>query len=190
LAISEFTESQRQDSPYPVKPHDNGGNPMPDGLWELVQCCFRYDPFERPTVDMIADTIAYTAGSTSSHNAQQSSTDTTVEFLNTQLSVPLLRASAKGKGKQPIRLEEHYGTVRLGPFQVVHNPEEKFSTLFKSLSQVVRKDVLVEPLLVQQDDDHLSLRFRNVLEANNFAMTWMVHRFDPYRQVTAAVVES
>ncbi|KAJ7894866.1 kinase-like domain-containing protein, partial [Mycena olivaceomarginata] len=185
LAISEFTENQRQESPYPVKPHDTGGNPMPDGLWEVVQCCFRYNPFERPTVDLITDTIANTAGSTSSHNAHQSSTDTTVDFLNTQLSVPLLHASAKGKGKH-----ELWGTVRLGPFQVVHNPEEEFSTLFKSLSQVVRKGVLVEPLLVQQDDDHLSLRFRNMPEANNFAMTWMVHRFDPYRQVTAAVVES
>ncbi|KAJ7239895.1 kinase-like domain-containing protein, partial [Mycena rebaudengoi] len=53
LAISEFTESQWQESPYPVKPHDTRGNPMPDGPWELVQCCFRYNPFERPTVDFL-----------------------------------------------------------------------------------------------------------------------------------------
>ncbi|KAF8209582.1 hypothetical protein K438DRAFT_1753926 [Mycena galopus ATCC 62051] len=53
LAISEFTDSQQEESPYPVKPHDTGGNPMPDRLWELVQCCFRYNLFERPTVDLI-----------------------------------------------------------------------------------------------------------------------------------------
>jgi hypothetical protein len=160
---------------------------MPDMLWELVQWCFRYDPFERPTVNLITDTIAYTAGSTSGHNAHQSSTDTPAEFPNPPLSLHLLLDSAKGKGKQPARLEEHCGTVRLGPFQVVHNPQETLSTLFKRLSQLVRKGVLVEPLLVQQDGEHLSLRFRNMQEANNFAMTWMVHRFDPYHQITAVV---
>ncbi|KAF8158683.1 hypothetical protein K438DRAFT_1777022 [Mycena galopus ATCC 62051] len=70
------------------------------------------------------------------------------EFLNTPLSVPLFHASAKGRGKQPIRLEEYCGTVRLRPFQVVQNPEEQFNMVFKSLLQVFRKGVLVEPLLV------------------------------------------
>ncbi|KAF8147956.1 kinase-like domain-containing protein [Mycena galopus ATCC 62051] len=58
LAISEFIHSQRQESPYPVKPHDTGGSPMPDRLWEMVQCCFRYNMFERPTVDLITDIIS------------------------------------------------------------------------------------------------------------------------------------
>ncbi|KAF7373684.1 Kinase-like protein [Mycena sanguinolenta] len=205
LALSEFTETQRQESPYPDKPHDTGGNPMPDDLWELARSCFQYEPSERPTVDTMADIIGYAAGhglgsmgtepvasarGTSTHKALQSSTDRTVEDLNKQPSTPSFYATAKGKNKQPIRFDEEWGTVRFGPFDVIHSPEEPFSTLFKRLSQVVRKDVLVEPLLVEQDDDHLSLRFQGPLEAHNFAMTWMVHRFDPYLQVTAAVVEN
>ncbi|KAJ6449557.1 kinase-like domain-containing protein [Mycena sanguinolenta] len=62
LAISEFTHSQRQESPYPVKPHDTSGSPMSDRFWEMVQCCFRYNTFERPTADLIIDTIASQAG--------------------------------------------------------------------------------------------------------------------------------
>jgi hypothetical protein len=72
----------------------------------------------------------------------------------------------------------------------VENPEVPFSTLFKDLSHRVPKGALVKPLSVETEDDHLLLRFRTLLEANNFAMTWMVHRFDPYLQVTAAVVEN
>jgi serine/threonine protein kinase len=57
LAISKFSTTGFQEVPYPMRPHDKGANPMPDRLWDLTQSCFLYEPFERPTVSVLADRI-------------------------------------------------------------------------------------------------------------------------------------
>ncbi|KAJ7926881.1 kinase-like domain-containing protein, partial [Mycena leptocephala] len=57
LAISKFSTTGFQEIPYPMRPHDKGANPMPDRLWDLTQSCFLYEPFERPTVSVLADRI-------------------------------------------------------------------------------------------------------------------------------------
>ncbi|KAJ7894864.1 kinase-like domain-containing protein [Mycena olivaceomarginata] len=205
LTISESAEVQSQKRPYPTRPHDKGGNPMQDSLWNLSQRCFQYEPSERPDVHMMAGVIGgierhfvqHVSGSAivsgaagSMHATPQCPTALSVEDLTVQEFTPSSSyAAPRQMGTPAIRFDEDCGTVLFGPVEV-ENPEVPFSTLFKDLSHRVPKGALVKPLSVEMEDDHLLLRFRTLLEANNFAMTWMVHRFDPYLQVTAAVVEN
>ncbi|KAJ6471183.1 kinase-like domain-containing protein [Mycena vulgaris] len=44
--------------PYQSRPRDKEDNPMPEGLWELVQHCFTYAPSERPSVNVLADRLS------------------------------------------------------------------------------------------------------------------------------------
>jgi hypothetical protein len=94
-----------------------------------------------------------------------------------------------GKGKQRVDFEEEYTTVRFGPLDVDGDPEDVFAAIFEALLEIVRKNVLVEPVEVDEhDDEHLAIRFNSLVEANNFAMTWMVYRFEPYLDVSAVLV--
>ncbi|KAF7373686.1 Kinase-like protein [Mycena sanguinolenta] len=200
LAISGSAEVRSQESPYPARPHNKCGNPMPDDLWNMVQWCLQYEPSKRPDAHMMAGMIggveqyrgqhvSVASGSASPFHATQPAPTLSVEDLNEQVSMPSSsRATARQMTTSAIRFDEGYGTVLFGPVEA-GNPEALFSSLFKSLSQVAPKGGLVEPLLVQPDNDHLLLCFRSLLEANTFAMTWMIHRFDPYLQVTATVVD-
>ncbi|KAF8209726.1 kinase-like domain-containing protein, partial [Mycena galopus ATCC 62051] len=43
-----FANSTDGAFPYPSKPEDKARNSMPDGLWELVQWCWKSEPSERP----------------------------------------------------------------------------------------------------------------------------------------------
>ncbi|KAJ7454493.1 hypothetical protein FB451DRAFT_1373551 [Mycena latifolia] len=78
------------------------------------------------------------------------------------------------------------------PFEdeLATGPEEIFHGIFDGLLKVIRRDVLMGPLRVQkQSSQYLDLRFRTPVEANNFAMTWMLHRFDPYKEVSAVLAQ-
>ncbi|KAJ7444317.1 kinase-like domain-containing protein, partial [Mycena latifolia] len=57
LVVAQFNDGGVQESPYPDRPHDKGGNPMLNTLWELAQWCFQYDASKRPAVQIIADSL-------------------------------------------------------------------------------------------------------------------------------------
>ncbi|KAJ7858294.1 hypothetical protein B0H13DRAFT_2076187 [Mycena leptocephala] len=79
-------------------------------------------------------------------------------------------------------------TVLFGP--VDGDPEETFARIFERLSQKVRTGVLVEPVVVENDGHgKFSLGFRTLVEANSFAMTWSVHRFEPYLEASATLAD-
>jgi hypothetical protein len=93
-----------------------------------------------------------------------------------------------GKGKKRVHFDEEYTTVYFGPVTMAGDPQDIFTPLFKGLLKVVRRNVLVEPALVEEHDrDHLAIRFHSLVDANNFAMTWMFHRFEPYAHVSAVL---
>ncbi|KAF7330234.1 Kinase-like protein [Mycena venus] len=54
IAFSEGSRNTLQRTPYQARPRDKGGVLMPDRLWELVLWCWKEEPSERPTVQMIA----------------------------------------------------------------------------------------------------------------------------------------
>ncbi|KAJ7722656.1 hypothetical protein DFH07DRAFT_897892 [Mycena maculata] len=207
--------------PYQNRPYDKAGNPMPELLWELVQCCFKGEPSERPTAQILADTLS----AMKKHAMSQ-------EMVNAQLEAPLLIASGSGtsrprspspsvveedseglfprpllllslspspsssplpttgKGKQRVRFEDEYTTVRFGPIDIDDDPQEMFGPIFERLLEVVRRNALVEPDLVSaHDSEHLAIRFHSLVDANNFAMTWTVYRFEPYLEVSAILVD-
>lgn len=98
--------------------------------------------------------------------------------------------STTGKGKQR-HFEEEYTTVRFGPVEMDGDPEDIFAPMFEGLLHVVRRDVLVQPAVVAEHDfNHLAVRFSSLVDANNFAMTWMFYRFEPYRGVSAMLVDA
>jgi hypothetical protein len=194
--------------PYKTKPRDKGGNAMPDRLWELVQWCFKHEASERPAVPVIADIISEMKHSTSSGtetsdfpvpggsgtvyempDTDSSSSSAIVGKENATPSPSQLNFSVLyGKGKQRAHPEARYATVRFGPLNLDGDPESPFYEIVDGLVKVIRKDVLVRPLAVEkQGEDYLELRFGSLVEANNFAMTWMVYRYDPYKEVSAVL---
>jgi hypothetical protein len=48
----------RRESPYPTSPRCKNGENMPDGFWDCAQRCFQYEPPERPTADLLAQSIS------------------------------------------------------------------------------------------------------------------------------------
>jgi hypothetical protein len=145
---------------------------------------------ERHPVQHVSGSAVVSGGAGSMHTTPQPPTALSVQDLTEQEPTPSSSyATPRQMGTPAIRFDEDCGTVLFGPVEV-ENPEALFSTLCKDLSHRVPKGGLVEPLSVEMENDNLLLHFRTLLEANNFAMTWMVHRFDPYLQVTAAVVEN
>ncbi|KAJ7819449.1 kinase-like domain-containing protein [Mycena olivaceomarginata] len=49
----------RRETPYPTSPRCKDGENMPDGLWDCAQLrCFQYEPPERPTADLLAQSIS------------------------------------------------------------------------------------------------------------------------------------
>jgi hypothetical protein len=94
------------------------------------------------------------------------------------------------KGKRRVHFHEKLATVCFGPIEIDSDPEGVFAPIFEGILQVVRRNVLVEPTLVEEyDRSHLAIRFQSVVDANNFAMTWMFHRFEPYTDVSAELVD-
>ncbi|KAF7355813.1 Serine/threonine-protein kinase STY8 [Mycena venus] len=189
-----FPNSTDRAFPYPCKPEDKAGNSMPDGLWELVQWWWKSEPSERPDTGTIFHLLsemsapsrrpALISNPTAGNPVAGASASSA--YPNS-ISLPHVR---KGKeDKRPGGTEEGYRTVLFGPLDVDGDPEDIFAPIFGGLRNFVRRDALVEPLLVEeQDSKSLALRFSSLLDANNFAMTWMVHRYDPYHQVSATLL--
>jgi hypothetical protein len=193
--------------PYQSKPYDNKGNPMPDRLWELVQWCWKRQGSERPTVKVITAILSeirkrpevevafdsMTASASGSTKKQKVSLPPSPSSSLDEVDViPFASTSAAGKGKQRAQFNEEYAVVRFGPVDLDGEAEEVFFTIFEGpLLEVVRKGALAEPWLVHEhDSNHLDLHFRSPIEANGFAQTWTVHRFDPYLDCTATLVDS
>jgi hypothetical protein len=58
IALSGANPNAARAMPYTDRPCDKAGAPMPKRLWDLVQWCFKLDAANRPTVDVIADTLS------------------------------------------------------------------------------------------------------------------------------------
>lgn len=178
--------------PYKTKPCDKAGIPMPERLWEMVQWCFKLDSAERPALEVIADVL--------SEMKQQnwSSSDLAAGGAKTAGSTSALpdeihpQAVVDREGKQRVRFAEEYTTVRFGPLHLDGaDIEELFGDILKGLFKLVRKDVLTAPLRIDKHNpQHLHLQFRSAVEANSFAMTWMVYRYDPHTEVSAVLVDN
>ncbi|KAF7336393.1 Kinase-like protein [Mycena venus] len=201
LVVAQFNDGGVQESPYPDRPHDKGSNPMLNTLWEVAQWCFQYDASKRPAVQIIADSLSKMKGYVAQETIPTSVASgsgasmraTSIQDSTHHVPVPSSSSatSVADKRNRHVQFEEEHATVRFGPIITDDNPEETFWRIFKGLSDIVRKGVLDKPLLVKEHDDgHLMLQFHTLVEANNFAMTWMVYRFDPHLQVKATLVDN
>ncbi|KAJ7454461.1 kinase-like domain-containing protein [Mycena latifolia] len=172
-----YPTSATSSLPYLMKPCDKAGNFMDERLWEIVQLCFKHEATQRPSVQAIAG-ILFELNHSSTRAAD------IPEFVVKDFALPTLSAL----------FEDELATVQFGPINLEEygpsGPEEIFHGIFDGLLKVIRRDVLMGPLRVQkQSSQYLDLRFRTPVEANNFAMTWMVHRFDPYKEVSAVLAQ-
>ncbi|KAJ7700927.1 kinase-like domain-containing protein [Mycena olivaceomarginata] len=190
--------------PYKTKPRDKGDNPLPDGMWELVQECFKRETSERPPVVVLAAMLSQMKHSALSHTGSpaalpRESRTAAEEILNPDPSSPTAdngehptpSSVPYQKGKQSVHFQTKYATVRFGPLNLQGDTQGLlFREILDGLFKVVRRDVLTRPVMVEkQDTQYLALRFGSPIEANNFAMTWMVHRYDPYKEVSAVLVD-
>jgi hypothetical protein len=172
---------------------------MPDWLWDLAQGCFKMEPSERPSVAAVADVLSAVheepvkesriAGGSRTTKKQDPPLLSAASFTNVPEHRP--PSPTNTKGKQRLHFGDNFPTVHFGPVNETGDPEDIFSTIFDGLSEVVRRDLLVEPLLVERlDPNYLALRFHTLIEAHSFAMTWMVHRFKPFLEVSALLVDT
>ncbi|KAJ7132599.1 hypothetical protein C8R44DRAFT_978094 [Mycena epipterygia] len=189
---------------YKARPFDKAETLMPQRLWQMVQRCFKLDAAERPEVDVIAnifsemELIAVTDIAMLTHSAPgRSRTAVQMPSSGREASTLLVEVNSlgmpsrlagvvHGKGEQRVRFEEEYTTVQFGPLQVdgISDAEELVNDMLDGLLKFIRMDVLTRPLEVEkQDSQHVDLRFRSPVEANNFAMTWMVYRYDPHKEL-------
>jgi hypothetical protein len=199
FTFADLTESTPQALPYQGKPWDKGGNYMLDRLWELVQWCWKFDPSQRPEVQVISAMVSEIA-THSRHPTMgpKHQLETPVASGSASpVSGALFRATIAAvalvprvnKGKQRAPLENGRRTVLFGPLDADGDPEDIFGPIFNQLRTFVRSDALMEPVLVEtHETNHLALHFRSLVDANNFAMTWMVHRFEPFFRVSAILV--
>ncbi|KAF7355812.1 hypothetical protein MVEN_00909400 [Mycena venus] len=188
-------------APYPSIPHDNDGNPMPDQLWEIVQWCWKPEPRERPNAQAIANvlidmaphienparTVTIFAGELFANGGTSGKS---VACPSDEAASIAARTPRDGKGKTRAYFQE-YSTVRFGPVDMNgSDPREVFETVLDGLLNFVARELLVEPVAVESLDlNHVGLRFRTPVEANNFSMTWMVYRFEPFEQVEAELMD-
>ncbi|KAF7330225.1 Serine/threonine-protein kinase STY8 [Mycena venus] len=194
IAFSEGSGDSLQRTPYQARPRDKGGVLMPDRLWELVQWCWKEESSERPTAEVISAMLsemkrggkpnadgdallvdsAIPSGSGTVPESRSPSPSSSVDDLRVESSSTA--PSKVNKGKQ-VRFEEDYAVVRFGPLDLEVGAEEAFFSIFDALLEVVPAGALVEPRLIHEyNSDHLDLHFRSPMEANNFTMTWTVHR--------------
>ncbi|KAF8207057.1 kinase-like domain-containing protein [Mycena galopus ATCC 62051] len=205
FAFSEGSGNTLQRKPYQSRPRDKGGVLMSERLWEFVQLCWKEEPSERPTVQILAAVLSeMKRGGTlnpggdivpvdlpipsGSGTVRDSWSSSPALSVNDPDPGPSSAPSKVDKGKQ-VRFEEDYAVVRFGPLDLESGAEEAFFTIFDALVEIVPKGALAQPRLINAYGlDHLDLHFRSSMEANNFTMTWTVHRLDPFRQCTATVV--
>ncbi|KAJ7289835.1 kinase-like domain-containing protein, partial [Mycena rebaudengoi] len=189
--------------PYQKKPCDKAGSPMPELLWELVHSCFKLSASERPAVNVITDTLS------EMNLAKWADTGKFIGFMprgsgTTQIRSPgsevhltptpsPVATVVDGRGKQRDHFEEEHPTVRFGPLPMdgASEVEELFYGILDGLIKLIRRDVLIRPFGVEkQDSQYVHLQFRSLVEANNFAMTWMVYCYEPYKGVSAVLVDN
>ncbi|KAJ7820853.1 hypothetical protein B0H13DRAFT_1921108 [Mycena leptocephala] len=110
-------------------------------------------------------------------------------------SMPPKSIPSSSKGKQRavrFKQESTANVVRFGPLDLEPGSrfDDLFSVIFENLCEIVRRRALAEPQDISRYGiEHLDLLFKTEMEANNFAMTWTVHRFEPYSTCEAIVVE-
>ncbi|KAJ6608649.1 kinase-like domain-containing protein [Mycena sp. CBHHK59/15] len=164
IALSDSTDPAHQARPYQDKPSDKSGNPMPDRLWEIVQWCWRSEPSERPTGQVIADMLSEMrsharsldrlatevvespiaggsgeSGLRTKHMAVPSPSPVpSVEDFGDSFLEPSPVPSTS-KGKQRVHFQDEYTTVRFGPLDLEGDPEEVFVTILEGLLEVVRR---------------------------------------------------
>jgi hypothetical protein len=189
LALSDFRD---RTSPYKTKPCDKQGNPMPERLWELAQLCFKRQASERPVVAAIAAMLPHLQMKYSSLSGAESSPESspTTDSCEHPTSVSN-SAVIYGKGKQRSHLQGEDATVRFGPLNLDENAEGPLLyDILDRLLKAIRRDVLVLPHTVEKHStQYFDLRFQSPMEANNFAMTWMFYRYDPYKEVSAVLLD-
>ncbi|KAF8183314.1 hypothetical protein K438DRAFT_1144384 [Mycena galopus ATCC 62051] len=152
---------------------------MTDRVWEFVQSCWKYDVSERPAVKVIADILARM--NAESPNALDSEND----------EVAPLESSAEDIPPSIVDEERQAAVVRFGPLDHGVDYKAAFSGAFEALCALVKRRSLTEPHSIHPHDvQYLDLHFRSVMEANNFAMTWTVHRVELYPKCAAVLVNA
>lgn len=137
--------------PYQRRPSDKGGEPMPDWLWDLAQGCFKIEPSERPSVEVMADVLPVLneepVKEGSSHSPITGGSGTTKNRIRLRyLSAASLANVPEGRPNASFQherqatpsLRDNFPTVHFGPVDVTGTPEEVFSTFFDGLLEVVR----------------------------------------------------
>ncbi|KAJ7651209.1 hypothetical protein FB45DRAFT_889933 [Roridomyces roridus] len=176
-----ISDGQTLQNPYPDKPADKAGVEMPDTLWEICQWCWNSEAAERPALLVINDMLSSMNQNTTGLPLAPSRENRT--------SSPQQRSPSNPSAQTVL--------VRFGPVPSLDlsNPEETFRTeIFDNLMEHAQlpQSALVEPLLVYtsvDEPDSLDLHFRSAVEANGFAMTWRMRRFEPYLECSAEIVE-
>ncbi|KAJ7777779.1 kinase-like domain-containing protein [Mycena olivaceomarginata] len=131
-----------------------------------------------------ANSVEYEAPPSSSHVSSADAVDDNLSSIV---------ASAKGKQRVVHFEDESPAVVRFGPLLLTPDSdyEDAFFKIFEMLSELVSRRALVEPRSIHPcGREHIDLHFRNELEANSFAMTWTVHRFEPYLECNAALIDA
>ncbi|KAJ7882624.1 kinase-like domain-containing protein, partial [Mycena olivaceomarginata] len=131
-----------------------------------------------------ANSVEYEAPPSSSHVSSADAVDDNLSSIV---------ASAKGKQRVVHFEDESPAVVRFGPLLVTPDSdyEDAFFKIFEMLCELVSRRALVEPRSIHPyGGEYIDLHFRNELEANSFAMTWTVHRFEPYLECNAALIDA
>lgn len=144
------------------------------------------------------------SGSTSDLNGDvHPDSDTSESDINSELeadveseSIPMIRRSPapppplyrrlKGKLRQ-ISARDY---VTFGPIMWGDDPEGEFLAIIEEMYQnkSVKRAAMDEPdSLKKYSPQYVKLVFGSLTQANNFAMTWRVHRYQPYKRVKATV---
>jgi hypothetical protein len=189
LALSDFRD---RTSPYKTKPCDKQGNPMPERLWELAQSCFKRQASERPAVAVIAAMLPHLQMKHSSLSGAENPSESSATTNNCEHPTSVSNSSVVyGKRKQRSHMRDEDETVRFGPLNLDGNTEGPLLyEILDGLLKAIRRDVLVLPHTVEKHNtQYLDLRFQSPVEANNFAMTWMFYRYDPYKEVSAVLLD-
>lgn len=143
------------------------------------------------------------SGSTNDLNVQPDSDTSSESDIDSELeadveseSIPMIRRSPapppplyrRLKGKLRQISARDYTTF--GPIMWGDDPEGEFLAIIEEMYQnkSVKRAAMDEPdSLKKYSPQYVKLVFGSPTQANNFAMTWRVHRYQPYKRVKATV---
>ncbi|KAE9403133.1 kinase-like protein [Gymnopus androsaceus JB14] len=111
-------------------------------------------------------------------------------------SIPMIRQSPAPPPPLPRRLKGKLRQVSIrdyvtfGPIKWGADPEGEFLAIIEEMyrNDSVKRGAMDEPdSLKKNNPKYVKLVFGSLAQANNFAMTWAVHRYQPYKRVKATL---